>query len=125
MNAFVVELPNQPGSLAMVAEAVAERGINITAFAGATSGELGSVSFTTDDESATRNALGEKGWVYREVPIVRATLDHRPGTLAAAARRLADAGINIETVFVAGAEGDKVVVAFGVDTPEAAQRALG
>ena len=125
MNAFVVELPNQPGSLAMIAEAVAARGINITAFAGATSGELGTVSFTTDDESGTRNALGEKGWVYREVPIVRASLDHRPGTLATAARRLADAGINIETVFVSGMEGGKVVVAFGVDTPEAAQRALG
>ena len=125
MNAFVVELPNQPGSLAMIAEAVAERGINITAFAGATSGELGTVSFTTDDEGATRSALGEKGWVYREVPIVRASLEHRPGTLAVAARRLADAGVNIETVFVSGMEGDKVVVAFGVDTPEAAQRALG
>jgi hypothetical protein len=125
MNAFIVELPNQPGSLAMVAEAVAERGINVTGFVGATSGELGSVVFTTDDESATRNALGEKGWVYREVPIVHASLEHRPGTLAAAARKLADAGINIETAFVAGMDGDKVEVAFGVDTPEAAKRALG
>ncbi len=125
MNAFIVELPNQPGSLAMVAEAVAERGINITGFAGATSGDLGSVVFTTDDESATRSALGEKGWVYREVPIVHASMEHRPGTLAAAARRLADAGINIETAFVAGMDGDKVQVAFGVDTPEAAKRALG
>ena len=125
MNAFIVELPNRPGSLAMIAEAVAERGINITGFAGATSGELGSVSFTTDDESATRNALGEKGWVYREVPMVHVKLEHRPGTLAAAARRLADAGVNIETVFVSGMDGDKVEVAFGVDTPEAAQRALG
>ena len=125
MNAFIVELPNQPGSLAMVAEAVAERGINITGFAGATSGELGSVVFTTDDESATRNALGEKGWVYREVPIVHVSLEHRPGTLAAAARKLADAGINIETSFVSGMDGDKVEVAFGVDTPEAAKRALG
>jgi hypothetical protein len=125
MNAFIVELPNRPGSLAMIAEAVAERGINITGFAGATSGELGSVSLTTDDESATRNALGEKGWVYREVPMVHVKLEHRPGTLAAAARRLADAGVNIETVFVSGMDGDKVEVAFGVDTPEAAQRALG
>jgi hypothetical protein len=125
MNAFIVELPNQPGSLAMVAEAVAERGINVTGFAGATSGELGSVVFTTDDESATRNALGEKGWVYREVPIVHAKMEHRPGALAAAARKLADAGINIETAFVAGMDGDRVEVAFGVDTPEAAKRALG
>jgi hypothetical protein len=125
MNAFIVELPNRPGSLAMIAEAIAERGINITGVAGATSGELGSVSFTTDDESGTRSALGEKGWVYREVPIVRASLEHRPGTLAAAARKLADAGINVETMFVTGMDGDKVSVAFGVDTPEAAQRVLG
>jgi hypothetical protein len=125
MIAFIVELPNQPGSLAMVAEAVAEKGINITGVAGATSGELGSVSFTTDDESGTRKALGEKGWVYREVPIVRTSMEHRPGTLAAAARRLADAGINIETMFVTGMDGNKVSVAFGVDNPDAAQRALG
>jgi hypothetical protein len=52
-------------------------------------------------------------------------MEHRPGTLAAAARKLADAGINIETAFVAGMDGDKVQVAFGVDTPEAANRALG
>jgi hypothetical protein len=125
MNAFIVELPNQPGSLAMIAEAVAERGINITGIAGATSGELGTVSFTTDDESGTRNALGEKGWVYREVPVVQTSIEHRPGTLAAAARKLADAGVNIETMFITGGGGDKVEVAFGVDTPEAAQRALG
>jgi hypothetical protein len=109
----------------MVAEAVAEKGINITGVAGATSGELGSVSFTTDDESGTRTALGAKGWVYREVPIVRTSMEHRPGTLAAAARRLADAGINIETMFVTGMDGDKASVAFVVDDPEAAQRALG
>jgi hypothetical protein len=45
--------------------------------------------------------------------------------LGAAARRLADAGINIETMFVTGMDGDKVSVAFGVDNPEAAQRVLG
>jgi hypothetical protein len=125
MNAFIVELPNRPGSLAMVTEAVAARGINITGVAGATAGELGSVSFTTDDESGARNALGEKGWVYREVPIVQTSLEHRPGALAAAARKLADAGINVEVMFVSGMDGDKVQVSFGVDTPEAAQRALG
>jgi hypothetical protein len=125
MHAFIVELPNRPGSLAMVTEAVAERAINITGVAGATAGELGSVSFTTDDESGTRNALGEKGWVYREVPMVQTSLEHRPGTLAAAARKLADAGINVEVMFVSGMDGNKVQVSFGVDTPEAAQRALG
>jgi len=125
MNAFIVELPNRPGSLAMIAEAVAEHGINITGVAGATSGELGSVSFTSDDESGTRKALGEKGLVYREVPIVRISLEHRPGTLAGAARKLADAGINVEAMFVSGMDGSKVEVSFAVDNPDAARRALG
>ena len=75
--------------------------------------------------TGTRNALGEKGWVYREVPLVHTSLEHRPGALAAAARKLADAGINIELMFISGMDGDKVEVSFGVDIPEAAQRALG
>ena len=41
------------------------------------------------------------------------------GTLATAA------GVNVETAFVSGMDGDKVQVSFGVDTPEDAQRALG
>ena len=125
MNAFIVELPNQPGSLAMFAEAVAERGINITGFAGATSGELGSVSFTTDDESATRNALGEKGWVYREVPIVHASSTIAPAPWPRLRAASPTRGSTSRRLFVSGMDGDKVEVAFGVDTPEAAQRALG
>jgi len=125
MSAFIVELPNSPGSLAMLSEAVAERGINITGAAGATAGQVGSMAFTTDDDAATRTVLGERGWVYREVAVVTARVEDRPGTLAAAARRLADAGVNIETMFLAGMDGSKVRIAFGVDNAEAAGRALG
>jgi hypothetical protein len=125
MSAFIVELPNRPGSLAMLSEAVAERGINISGAAGATAGQVGSMAFTTDDDAATRTVLGEHGWVFREVPVVTASLEDKPGTLAAAARRLADAGVNIETMFPAGADGSKVRMAFGVDNAEAAARALG
>jgi len=35
MNAFIVELTNTPGELARVAEAIAQKGINIEGFAGA------------------------------------------------------------------------------------------
>ena len=37
VNAFIVELENRPGMLAGLAEAIAGRGINITAVAAATS----------------------------------------------------------------------------------------
>ena len=45
MQAFIVELANQPGSLATVCEALGASGVNITGVAGATSGSTG--SFTT------------------------------------------------------------------------------
>ena len=79
MSAFIVELPNSPGSLAMLSEAVAERGINITGAAGATAGQVGSMAFTTDDDAATRTVLGERGWVYREVAVVTARVEDRLG----------------------------------------------
>ena len=42
MNAFIVDLTNKPGELARVAEAIAQKGINITSFAGATAADKGS-----------------------------------------------------------------------------------
>jgi hypothetical protein len=38
---------------------------------------------------------------------------------------LSDAGVNIETAFVSGMEGDKVVFVFGVSDAGAARAALG
>ena len=36
MNAFIVDLENKPAELAKVAEAIAEKGIDITGFSGST-----------------------------------------------------------------------------------------
>lgn len=125
MQAFIVELPNRPGSLADVCEAVAAGGANITGVSDTTAGETGQVALTTDDEEGTRTAIQGRGWRFREVALVTAELEHRPGTLGAAARRLANAGINIDTMFVIGMDGGKLQVAFGVSDPDAARAALG
>ena len=125
MRAFIVELANRPGSLASVAEALGARGINIAGTAGATAGDRGSLALTADDEDGARSTLQANGWTFREVDVVIASLDHRPGTLGAAARRLAEAGINIETMFPAGMDGGKVQIAFGVADAASARTALG
>ncbi len=125
MNAFIIELENRPGSLASVAEAIAQRGINITSISGATVGNQGSVAILTNDEGGTRSALEAGSFAYREIGLVSAKLEDKPGTLAAAARRLADAGVNVETILPTGMEGGKVSVAIGVSDIQAAQQALG
>src|SRR5205823_10068186 len=125
VRAFIVELQNRPGGLAALAEAIAERGINITNLAGVTCGGSGSVGLLTNDEASTKTVLDAGSFSYRQIDLISAALEDKPGTLGAAARRLADAGVNIELLLPTGMEGGKFSVAFGVDNAAAAQQALG
>jgi hypothetical protein len=125
MNALVIELENTPGGLAKVAEAIAERGINITGISAAGSGKSGAIGLVTNDEDGARQALDRAGITYHSLELVAAQLQDRPGTLAEAARRLADAGVNIELLLPTGTSGSTINVAFGVSDASAATRALG
>ncbi len=125
MKAFIVDLANRAGSLAAVCEALAAGGINIGGIAGAAAGSAGSFAFTAEDEAGARAVLDTHGSIYREVGLVVASLEHRPGSLAAAARRIADAGVNVETMFAIGMDGGKILVAFGASDVVAARAALG
>ncbi|MGH2427872.1 MAG: ACT domain-containing protein [Candidatus Limnocylindria bacterium] len=125
MNAFVVELDNRPGELARLAELCADKGINIIAISAAATGSSGAIGIATNDEAGTRSALDAASISYREIELVSAGLEDRPGTLAQATRRLADAGVNIELVMATGRSGSRVDVAFGVDDATKAREALG
>ena len=112
MNAFMIDLENKPGALADLAEALGSAGINITAVTGATCGDQGRVILTADDESGTRTALGKAGVTYVESEVATVNLRHEPGSLGAAARKLAAQGINIDAVMPIGMAGNEVTVAF-------------
>jgi len=125
MNAFIVELEDRPGSLASVAEALGERGINITAISGVTAGTAGAVGLLTNDEPGTREVLKVTGVKVREIGLVSVSLEHKAGTLGEITRKLADAGVNIQLLLPTGMSGSNVTVALGVDNVEAAQQAIG
>lgn len=126
MHAFIVKLENRPGSLADLGEALGERGVNITGISGMTWGDdEGALALITNDEAGTRAVLEDRDEDYREVELVSATLDDRPGSLGAAARRLADRDVNIEAVIPTGISGSRVTVALGVDDAAGAREALG
>ncbi len=125
MNAFIVELSNRKGEGARLTEAIARRGIDITGFAGVTTASSGAVVLTTDDEAATRTVLSDGGFSTREIELVTATLADKPGTLAAAFRKLADAGVNVEAAMPSGMGANGVNVAFATDDPAKARQALG
>ena len=125
MNAFIVDLENKPAELAKVAEAIAEKGIDITGFSGSTVGDRGTLALVTDNEDATRRVLTDGGWKFRTIELVEASLPDKPGMLAEAARRLGKAGVNIEAAFPAGMSGSSVQIVFATDNPAKARQALG
>ena len=125
MNAFIVEMENRPGEIARIAAAIAEKGINITNAAGLAVGMSGGFGFTTNDEAGTRSALDSIGCQYREIQLLPISMEDRPGALADATRRLADAGINVEFLAPAGMSGGRMTVAIGVENIDAARSALG
>lgn len=125
MNAFIVELENRPGELARLAEALGERGINITSIGAVASGGSGGIGLLTNDEAGTRDVLSSAGIQSREIGLVSASLPNNPGTLGQVARRLADAGVNVELLLPTGMSGSNVSIALGVDNVEAAQAVVG
>jgi len=125
MRAFIVNLENRPGELASLGEALGERGINISGIAGTAWDSSGAIGLITNDDSGTRAVLDDKGIAHRDVEIVSAGLEDRPGSLGDAARRLADAGVNVELLMPTGMQGNRITVAFGVSDPDAARAALG
>jgi hypothetical protein len=125
VRAFIVKLENKPGTLAALGEALGERGINISGLSGTTWDGEGALGVITNDDAGARSVLEDRDLTYRDCEVVSAGLEDKPGALGAAARRLADRGVNIELVMTTGVQGTRITVAFGVDDPVGAREALG
>ena len=125
MRAFIVRLENRPGTLADLGEALGERGINISGLSGTTWDGEGAIAVITNDDAGARAVLEDRDLTYRDCEVVSAGLEDKPGALGAAARRLADRGVNVELIMTTGVQGTRITVAFGVDDPVAAREALG
>jgi hypothetical protein len=123
-NQFVVELSNTPGGLAKLAERLADAGVDLRAIGGGGIGDRGHIIMTTADDSTTKRILDEDGYTYIEGESILAEVDDRPGGMAAIARALADAGVNIQGHLFLGRWGDRAMFAFVVDDADAARPIL-
>jgi len=83
---FTVKLDDRPGSLARVATALGDRGVNITGIVGVAEDTDGALMLTTSDAAATREAFAGLGLPFEEhdptggmEPDVMSVSDLRPG----------------------------------------------
>jgi hypothetical protein len=120
-NQFVVQLPNEPGAMATLAEALAARGVDLRAIGGGSIGDSGHVIMTTNEDAETKAVLEAGGYTFVEGESLLVEVDDRPGGMARLARELADADVNILGHLFIGRWGDRATFAFVVDKPDVAR----
>jgi hypothetical protein len=102
-----VTMDNVPGTLARMCGALAEKKVNILAV---TSGEREGrslVRMVVDKVRPAKQALDGLGYPYTEEQVLATKVGHRPGTLAAVAKQLGDAGVNIDYAYVGAEPGSR------------------
>lgn len=100
LTALRLELANRPGELAKVLRPVAQANVNIHAVAGVAGAPSSVIELLPSNLIAAASAIQQAGFKAQEVEVVVTWLPNRPGTLLKACEALANAGINIEGIYV-------------------------
>jgi hypothetical protein len=122
---FTVRLKNEPGALADLAQALADQGIDIRAVAAGGVGSFGCAVLSTNNDAAARDVLRRAKYTFVEGEVLNVAVEDQPGSLARLTRRLANAGVNIQSVLVLGRRQGKAELAMTVDEVDKARRLLG
>ncbi len=118
---LTVGLVNQPGTLLRASEALGRAGVNIDGACGFVCDGQGVYHVLVDDPERARRALIDGGLeIQAEQTVVVVNVENLPGGAAAVLRRVADAGANIDLLYIT-LDGRMVL---GGDAP-GIQRAIG
>ncbi len=121
---FKVRVEDRPGMLGEVASALAEKKVNVRAVNAWVEDGQGVIRLVVDQTGPARRALAAHGWTAEEKEVLEIELADKPGSLAEAASRLGEAGVNIECVFLGAGPSRKATVFLGVSDIKAAMKAL-
>jgi hypothetical protein len=119
---LTVGLFDRPGTLAQASDALGRAGVNIDGASGFVCEGQGVYHVLVEDAERARRALIDSGFsIEDERRVVTTPVENRPGAAAALLRRIADADVNIDLLYMTG---DGRLVLSGPDV-EGIRRALG
>jgi hypothetical protein len=119
---LTVHLEDRPGTLADVGEALGKAGVNIEGGCGFPSEGKGVFHILVADAAAARKALEAAGMkVVAERDVLVTAVEDAPGALGTITRKIADAGVNVDLLYLG--TGTRLVL--GVSDPAKAKAALG
>jgi len=99
---LVIDIDNTPGALAQVAAAISDAGVNIAAATCLGPGERAEVHILVPHAEAVKHLLAISHLaVTREREVIVVDVEDRPGVLADLTRKIAEAGVDLDLVYVA------------------------
>ncbi len=124
MKDLTVILKNKPGTLADMGEALGKNGINMEGLCAFPQKGEGVVHILVEDETTAQWALEDAGFEVRAIRDVLVidigNVVGKPGTGGKMARKIGNAGVNIDLIYLA--ENNRIVL--GVDNLNKASAAL-
>jgi hypothetical protein len=118
---LTVRLDDRPGTMAGACQALGAAGINIEGCCVYPAGTAGQLHLLVEDVAGSRDVLLAAGYeVVQDRKVIVHALEDVPGAAGAALDRIADAGVNLQLVYMA--TGTRLVIA--ADDLEAARAAV-
>ena len=122
----IITVPNKVGTFAKVTSTLAEGRVNIEACCCYTQdGNTANLHFVNADPAKTSELFKKGGWIPKENPIVCCELNNQVGTLAEAANKLGQAGVDIEYCYTSTGNGNTTKVFFATKDNNKAVKTLG
>jgi hypothetical protein len=99
---LAVTVEDKPGELASLGDATGKAGVNIDGVCCAPSAGRTVVHLLVEDAAGARRAIEDAGYtLVEERDVVVLEMQDRPGALGEMARKIADAGVNLELCYLA------------------------
>ncbi len=112
MKEITVIAKNEVGSLAAIAEALGNTGVNIEAISAYEKNDHAIFRVVTTDSVTATKALSKiPGATIRDAEIIIVKMSNRPGELGKLTRKLANKAINLESAYIVSRHSDFTEVA--------------
>ena len=122
---LVMNLQSKPGVLANVAGVLSKAGVNIEGICASETAGRGKIRLLVSDAGKAEAALKAAKIRCGREDAISVTLENRPGALAEAAQKLAQAKVNIKCAYATTTGAGQASVVLGVSNVPKALAALG
>ncbi len=124
MKEFRVTLTHRAGELARLCQLMANHEIDLRSVAGIADAQKATICLVAEDVAAMRSLLNDARMSYEEEEVISELVEDTPGQMAEFTSKLADAGVNIHSLYILARDNPLVEIGLTVDNPKKAKKIL-